>query len=62
MIRTATIRHLKRSPVPGMNYRYAVRIPGFHHRILTTTRADAQRALRHSPVNPVNPVNKVPTP
>jgi hypothetical protein len=56
MIRTATIRRLKRSPVPGMNYRYAVRIPGFERRILTTTRADAQRALRHSPVN------KVPTP
>lgn len=51
MIRTASIRRLKRSPEPGMNYRYAVRIPGFH-----------QRALRHSPVNPVNPVNKVPTP
>jgi hypothetical protein len=62
MIRTASIRRLKRSPEPGMNYRYAVRIPGFERRILVTTKDDALRAFRHSPVNPVNPVNKVPTP
>lgn len=47
MIRTASIRRLKRSPIPGMNYRYAVRIPGFERRILVTTKDDALRALRH---------------
>ena len=52
MIRTASIRRLKRSPYPGMNYRYAVRIPGFERRILTTTKEDALRALRQSPRHP----------
>lgn len=51
MIRTASIQPLKRSPVAGMAYRYAVRIPGFSRRILVTTKDDAFRALGNTNTN-----------